>query len=651
MSDIIRLLPDAIANQIAAGEVIQRPASAVKELLENAIDAGSTKIQLIIKNAGKTLIQVIDNGSGMSETDARLCFERHATSKIQEAKDLFAIRTLGFRGEAMASIAAIAQVELKTRLHGEALGIRVLIEGSKVKIHEPCQCPAGTSLAIKNLFFNVPARRNFLKSNPVETRHIVDEFQRVAFANPKIAFSLHHNEVEIFRLPAAKLRRRVVGILGSNFNERLVPIEEGTDFLRIYGFVGKPQYARKSRGEQYFFVNERFIKSSYLNHAVVTAYEGLLSDKNYPLYVIFIDIDPARIDVNVHPTKQEIKFDDEKVIYTFINAAVKRALGVYNVMPTLDFEQNISADFLQAMSRPAQKQGSKEAKQQRSEEVEQYSPSNFQQTNSQANQFTSKPARKQSSSATSQFSNKSTNQQTNKPVNWQALYQTEEVNLSPEQIQTITIESKLNQQSTLEIGETEKEGQQALTQIHYRYILSQIKSGFILIDQQLAHERILFERYNHQLEKQKGVSQKLLFPQTITLPPADALLLKEILADVNALGYDVQEFGQNTFVVHGIPSDLSMLAKKGNEQQIIESLLEQYQANLQELKIDKRSSLARSMAYNMAIKRGQSLSVEEMKALADQLFACEMPYVAPNGQPTFITQKLDALEKQFERKN
>ena len=315
MADVIQLLPDSIANQIAAGEVIQRPASVVKELMENSIDAGSTQIKLIIKDAGKTLIQVIDDGCGMSETDARMSFERHATSKIRTAKDLFAIKTMGFRGEAMASIAAIAQVEMKTRKHNEDVGVRLTIEGSEIKSQEPCQCNAGTSLSIKNLFYNVPARRNFLKTTTVEMRHIIDEFQRVALANPDIFFSLHHNGTEVFHLPESNLRQRIVNMFGQNSNKKLVPVLEETDALRLEGFVGKPEFAKKTRGEQFFFVNKRFIKSGYLNHALMGAYEDVLSKDTYPLYVIFIEIDPARIDINVHPTKQEIKFDDERLVY------------------------------------------------------------------------------------------------------------------------------------------------------------------------------------------------------------------------------------------------------------------------------------------------------------------------------------------------
>ncbi|MCB0633464.1 MAG: DNA mismatch repair endonuclease MutL, partial [Lewinella sp.] len=339
MADVIQLLPDAIVNKIAAGEVIQRPASVVKELMENAIDAGSSSVKLVVKDSGKTLIQVIDDGCGMSETDARMALERHATSKIRQAEDLFAIRTMGFRGEAMASIAAVAQMEIRTRRRQDELGTRILIEGSEIKTQEACQCDAGTSISVKNLFFNIPVRRNFLKSNTVEMRHILDEFQRIALANPDIFFSLHHNNTEVFHLPPSNLRQRVVNVFGTPYNKRLVPVEEETDAMKLSGFISKPEFAKKTRGEQFFFVNQRFIKSAYLNHAVLTAYEDLLPSDTYPLYVVFIDIDPGKIDINVHPTKQEIKFEDDRLIYNYLKVAIRHSLGKYKVMPTLDFDQ------------------------------------------------------------------------------------------------------------------------------------------------------------------------------------------------------------------------------------------------------------------------------------------------------------------------
>lgn len=645
MSDIIKLLPDAIANQIAAGEVVQRPASVVKELMENAIDAKANKIQLIFKDGGKTLIQVIDDGIGMSETDARMCFERHATSKIKKADDLFSLATLGFRGEAMASIAAVAQVSLKTRQHENDLGTHIDVYGSEVKRQEICQCPPGTNTSVKNLFYNVPARRNFLKSIPVETRHIVDVFQRIVLANPKISFSLVNNGIEIFQLPPTNLRKRIVGLLGSNYNERLVPVQEDMNFIRIYGFIGKPEFARKTRGEQFFFANERFIKSNYLNHAVVTAYEQLIPPKHHPLYVLFIDIEPQRIDVNVHPTKTEIKFDDEKVIYTFVNAAVRRALSANSITPTIDFDHNINFDYVPPM--PKLKDINKN--------TEQVPPTTNTGSNTKQTQHTN--------SHTSKQDNTDHYYQHKKPSipnNWEELYKTNDLIIdkqdnaendatnSPDNngTTTITLQSKINNNSRLHF---EKEGDQLPPyQVHKQYILSAIKSGFVLIDQQAAHERILFEKYIKALANRNVVSQQLLFPQTIQLNRVDAEILKELLPTINNLGYDLQLFGQNSFVLQGVPTDLN---QTGNEQKLIEELLEQYKLNVGQLKDSKQKYIAMIMARNNAVKKGQRLSIKEMQALTNELFACETPQISPKGYPTYVLYSLDAIEKQFKTKN
>lgn len=645
MADVIQLLPDAIANQIAAGEVVQRPASVVKELLENSIDAGSTHIQLIIKDAGKKLIQVIDDGDGMSETDARLCFERHATSKIRNVNDLFSIYTLGFRGEAMASIAAVTKVVLKTCPKNQELGTHIVIEGSEVKVQDACQTPKGTSIAVKNLFYNVPARRNFLKSRPVETRHIVEEFQRIALANPKIFFSFHNNDVKIFHLPPASLRRRIVGLFGHNFNERLVPLEEETDVVRIYGFIGKPKFARKTRGEQYFFVNERFIKSNYLNHAVVSAYEEILPPKTYPLYVIFIDVDPARIDVNVHPTKQEIKFDDEKIVYTFVHAAVKRALGAYSVTPAIDFSQNVNLGVSPTAKISLKPKENNQKLKPITLPTKETSRTKLAPTeNSNPKPVPTKQLKTQS--ITTNKTNGAKHKTNKVPKNWQEIYKTATINPAHK---TITIRSDFSKQANLEVENKEKveDKKRMPYQLHNQYILSQIKSGFILINQQAAHTRVLYEKYINILEKTKGSTQQLLFPKTIILPPIDAELLQEILPDVNELGYDIQGFGHNTFIIHGVPSDLS---NKGDEQAVIDGLIEQFKQNKGALKLDKRAFLARIMAESNAIKIGQALNVEEMKNLVDQLFACATPYVAPNGRSTFVRYNLVDIERQFERK-
>ncbi|MDZ4844944.1 MAG: DNA mismatch repair endonuclease MutL [Chitinophagales bacterium] len=606
MSDIIHLLPDAIANQIAAGEVIQRPASAVKELVENSIDAGSTSVTLIVKDAGKTLLQVVDNGCGMSETDARMSFERHATSKISSVDDLFAIRTKGFRGEALASVAAVAQVELKTRRQEDEIGTAILIEGTEVKSQEPCQTTAGTSISVKNLFYNVPVRRNFLRSNPVEMRHILEEFQRIALAHPDIFFSAFNNDIEIFHLKPGNLRQRITSVFGSSHNERLVPVNEQSGIVKITGFVGKPDFARKTRGEQYFFVNNRFIRNNYLNHAVFVNYDDLLPENSYPFFVLFIDIDPASIDINVHPTKQEIKFEDDKLVYGFVRAAVRHALAKYSVTPTLDFDQEDSFNQLHA---------------QRLRQERNFTP----------------PTAPIESAPRKDFYPKSEKPST---AGWEQLY---EVAMKPDEEVTVL--------SRLSLPETEEEEilQKAQTQpiqIHNRFILSQIKSGFIVIDQQAAHERILFEKYLRSLNQHVQGSQKQLFPKTVNFSPDDAMLLRQILPEINALGFDVQEFGSDAFVVHGLPSDI----EEGDEQEMLERLLENYKNNLDVLRLDRRQGLARSLAQQASIKAGKQLSVKEMQTLIDELFACEQPYIAPNKRNTFLTFDFEELEKRFTQK-
>ena len=627
MADVIQLLPDSIANQIAAGEVVQRPSSAVKELLENAVDSGASRIQLIVKDAGKVLIQVIDNGCGMSETDARMCFERHATSKIRSADDLFLIKTMGFRGEALASIAAVAQVELKTRRAIDEVGAKIVIEASEVKSHEPEQCPQGTSIQVKNLFYNVPARRSFLKSNPIEMKHIMEDFQRIALANPDIYFSLHHNDAELFHLPAANLKQRIIGIFGAGFSKNLVPVREETDAVVFSGYVGKPEFAKKTRGEQLFFVNRRFIKSSYLQHAVLTAYEDLLPKDSFPLFVIFLEIDPARIDVNVHPTKTEIKFDDERLIYNYLKVAVRHSLGQYSVTPTLDFEQETGLN----RSIPTHSSTSTYM-----ETV----PSNFANRDSKSERSASVNFSKPDSLHSSNLRN------------WQKLFDglerdekaASDDDLRPQSEKMAGITLETFSEATLDdesnsFSKLHKEPYQ----IHNRYIVSQIKSGFMLIDQQAAHERILYERYL-QLFDQTGVStQAELFPKTVTLSVADSEILKEILPDLNRLGFDIAEFGQNTFVIHGIPAEMK---QGGSEQQIVENLIEQFKLNVN-LSLDLKEKIARAMSKSAATKRGKILDVREMRSLIDQLFACAIPFHSPSGTKCFITYDLEELEKLF----
>ena len=619
--DIIRLLPDNIANQIAAGEVIQRPASAVKELLENSIDSGATHIKLIVKQAGKSLVQVIDNGCGMSETDARMSFEKHATSKIRAAEDLFNIRTMGFRGEALASIAAIAQVELKTKQTGEQLGTSIEIEGMKILKQEPCQTPEGTYIAMKNLFFNVPARRNFLKSDTVELKNIIEEFQRIALAHPKIGFQLFNNDYEMYHLKAGNLKQRIVAMFGENYAGKIVPVEEKSYALHVYGFTGKPEFSKKTRGEQFIFVNNRFIKSPYLNHAVSMAFEQMLPQGSFPFYVLFLDIDPAKIDINVHPAKHEIKFEDEKLVYTFVNLGVKHALGAYSVSPTLDFNQehhlNNNDTFTQQprtwLEITQHATTTKDAK-------KFAPPSNFQPL---------------------------TTREENNLKNWEHAFDT--VGKTEDGRQKTEANTELGSASDFGLRTSDAEAYKEAVpphQIQRRYIVSQIKSGFILIDQQAAHERIMFERYLKLLDRNKNESQRQLFPQNLDLNAMDAQILHQLLPDINNLGFDIQEFGKNSFVIHGFPADLL----QGDEKKMIEELIEQYKMNLQITKLSKRENLAKSLAYSSSIKAGKKLSVEEMKTLIDELFACENAFNAPNGKFTFITLANDELEKRFENK-
>ncbi len=608
MEDIVKLLPDIIANQIAAGEVVQRPSSVVKELMENAVDAGANRVQLIVKDAGKTWIQVIDNGCGMTDTDARMSFERHATSKIRKPEDLYHIRTMGFRGEALASIAAVSQVEMRTRMEQNKVGTQLIIEAGVFISQEATAANPGTSITVKNLFYNVPARRNFLKSNAAETRHIIDEFQRVALAHPNISFTFHHNGAELFHLKEGNLRQRVVAMFGHPYNERLVPIEEKTTVLTIYGFIGKPETAKKMRGEQFLFVNNRFIKSHYLHHAIVTAYDEMIPSDAHPLYTIFLDIDPARIDVNVHPTKQEIKFDDEKIIYTFVHTAVKHSLGKYSVSPTLDFDQETAFSNMNQALQAAPKTISSETS----------APSSY---------TDARPPDKSSAS----------------PNYWKSLYEEAKQNKTT----VYTIPSKWEQEDRVLFNQEEQhqDGQVAF-QIHNQYILSQIKSGYIIADQQAAHERVLFDQYLKYLNGQKISTQQQLFPVQITLNQSDALLLADVMDELKQLGFDIHPFGGTTYVIHGVPSEVLT----GQEQEALEKILDAYKQS-QELKHNRREAVARAFAKLNCIKHGKSLSEKECRFLLDELFACENPYYTPDGSPTFITYSIRDLEKQFSGKS
>jgi DNA mismatch repair protein MutL len=616
VKDIIHLLPDNIANQIAAGEVIQRPGSAVKELLENAIDAGATRIKLIVNDAGKALIQVIDNGRGMSETDARMAFERHATSKISNIEDLFSIKTMGFRGEALASIAAVAQVELKSKRAEDELGTLVEIENSKIIKQEPCAATEGTSISMKNLFFNVPARRNFLKSNASELRYIVDEFIRVSMAFPNVFFSLTSNGQEVYHLEAGSSKQRIVQILGNSYNAKLVAVLEHTDYMNITGFIGKPETARKTRGDQYFFVNNRFIKSAYLNHAVNAAFEGLITKESYPSYVLYIDLDPAQIDINVHPTKQEIKFEDEKIVYAFVQAAVKHALAQFSIAPSLDFSLNADIQGLDAVNKPF--------------------------TNDQQNAAVS-------SSLYKTFSQKNQAHfiepnEKSELKHWKSFFTNTEKNSDPSiDNQTETGNQTVDVQSTntpfLNPDFTK------YFQIQNTYIVVTTSNGFLLVHQQLAHERILYEKYSNIAHGTQSVSQKSLFPVNLELAGSDVVLLTELLPELQIIGYQIEPFGQNSFVIQGTPADV--LA--GNEKHAIEMLLEQYKHFSNDIKFSKREKLVRCMSRQQAIRAGQLLDQKEMSALLTALFECNTSNITPTGSPTYLEYKGDYLERMFGR--
>ena len=606
--DKITLLPDNIANQIAAGEVIQRPSSAVKELLENAVDAGATEIKLIIQDAGKSLIQVIDNGSGMTETDARMCFERHATSKIKNIDDLFHIRTMGFRGEALASIAAVAQVELKTKKADEETGTYIEVENSVVKKQEPVAVSNGSSIAMKNLFFNVPARRNFLKSNAAELRHIIDEFTRVALSFPGIFFSLTSNGQQLFHFEAGSLKQRIVQLLGNHYNAKLVTVKEETDYMNIYGFVGKPETAKKTRGDQYFFVNNRFIKSAYLNHAVMNAYQEMIPSENFPLYVLFIDLDPAVVDVNVHPTKQEIKFEDEKIVYAFVQAAVKHALAQFSITPTLDFDLDASIQQLSSVQQPFTEERKSSA----------ISGSIFK-------GFTQKHQ--------AHFIEKNDKGELK---HWRDFYEDPESEV-PGKEPTLTSEISI-QHSSFNIQQDVE-----LTQLLNTYIIVPSGNAFLLIHQQSAHERVLYEQMRMASKNKPVAAQRSMFPVTLELVPADAALLEEIMPDLQQLGYLIEPFGKNSFVIQGTPADVDA----GNEKYIIDTLLEQYKHFSNEVKFSKREKIIRSLAKQQSVKAGTMLTEREMRQLVNDLFACEQPNITSDGNPTYLDFRQEQLERMF----
>ncbi|CAN5412121.1 DNA mismatch repair endonuclease MutL [soil metagenome] len=601
MPDIIRLLPDSIANQIAAGEVVQRPASVVKELMENSIDARATFIRLIIKEAGRVLIQVIDDGSGMSETDARMSLERHATSKIRAAEDLFTLRTMGFRGEALASIAAVSQFEMKTRQSQNELGTLLVVEGSDIKKQEPTACDKGTNISVKNLFFNIPARRNFLKSNPVEMRHILEEFQRLALAHPEISFSLIQGDEVVYDLTPGKLSQRIIALFGKSYQEQLAACQEETNLMKVTGYIGKPESARKTRGEQFIFVNQRFVRNNYLNHAITSAYENLLPDNSFPFYVLFLEIDPKHIDVNVHPTKTEIKFDDERAVYAVVRASVRQSLGSHNLTPALDYSADVNLvnkiGHMQALSREQYLE-------------EQLGSSSLQRSNLQ---------------------------------NWEKLFEGErppQSRLFNQQTEATSerFESSVNIRGINPVVE-----EQVVFQFQQKFLVRPVKNGLMIINQEAAHERILFEKFLLKMQRHSGTSLQSLFPQTISLSAADFTLVMEMEKEIKALGFQFDVFGKNTLVVTGMPAET--VGK--NEKELFEGLVEQFKQNQSSLSLQLNDNLAQSLARRASIKSGQKLSKEEMNSLVEGLFSCRNPNYSPDGNTTFFVIDTSKIENYF----
>ena len=712
MLDIIQLLPDAIANQIAAGEVVQRPASVVKELLENSIDAKATKIQVVVREAGKTLIQIIDNGLGMSTTDARMSFERHATSKIRTTEDIFNIRTMGFRGEALASIAAVAQVEMRTRREIDEMGILIEVEGSTLKKQESISTNIGTSIAVKNLFFNVPARRNFLKTNAVEMRHILDEFQRVALAHPQIEFILFHNDTEIYNLPEGKLSHRIVGIFGKSYREQLIDCEEETPLVRVSGYVGKPEQSKKTRGEQFFFANKRYIKHSYLHHAVVTAFDGLLPKEYNPFYVIFLEIEPIHIDINVHPTKTEIKFDDERTVYAIVQAAVRRALGSHNIAPVLDFDNDVNFN-LQKFAEKNNLIGNNNIENDFENNSENNSKNINKTTNNSNNlgNYVSNNNRVFSSGFSSdnykevlsqeklenQEKNKEKNQnnqenntennqkndlksyektptQKSNVDNWQKIYQNFKDNIPEENItknvlfeennaqnyfknnlnnnenndnnyqnnDNENIKSEITFRSSIDNFAGDGEDTKATFQLNNRYIVTQIRSGLMLIDQHLAHQRILYDRYLLLLTNKKGVSQQLLFPIKIIFNPADFAILEEMKEEILGLGFVFDVIKTGEIMLLGIPAGIP----SENEKNILESLIEQFKMHQSEITLDTYEQIARALAQRTAIRQVK-LAPMEINSLIAQLFASSNPNYTPIGEKIIVTLDMGRVAQLF----
>ncbi len=638
MSDIIQLLPDSVANQIAAGEVIQRPASMLKELVENAIDAGSTDIKIIIKDAGRTLVQVIDNGCGMSATDARLAFERHATSKIKNVNDLFAIRTMGFRGEALASIAAVAQTELKTKKHGDELGTHLVLSGSEVQKQEVINCPTGSNFIVRDLFFNVPARRRFLKKDSTELRHIITEFQHVVLANPDISFSLEHNNMPMFQLPVSNLRQRIINMTGKTMNSQLVPVETNTTLIQIHGFIGKPEAARKSSGDQFLFVNQRYMRHPYMHKAITEAYSNLILPNTIPAYFLYFEVDPKIIDINIHPTKTEIKFEDERAIWHILHATIKESLGKHNMVPTIDF------DTVDKMDIPVHNKNS---------DLDDPSVK----LNPHFNPFDTPTPDSSSFGGPSLNSPAGGKGRSNvsTPKGWEQLYDDfeSEKGSMPFEAETVTQTVTTSNwdtpaqahQHTLEpqYDNTGAKPGASCFQFKNKYILTAGKSGLMMIDQKRAHERILFERLMRYITKQQSMTQQSLFPEQLEFNAEDALVVRELMADLKLFGLDMKEPKTNIFEVSGMPVNM----EKMNPKLLIDQIIEDYKSGEVDLEADLKERIARLMARQSSIKSGQALRTEEMDELIGQLFTCEVPNYSPDGKPIISILSNQEIEIRF----
>ena len=616
MSDIIHLLPDTVANQIAAGEVIQRPASVIKELVENAIDAEAHEVHLLVTDAGKTSIQVIDDGKGMSETDARLSFERHATSKIRQASDLFALHTMGFRGEALASIAAVAEVELKTRLAGKELGTRLVLAGSKVELQETVTCPQGSNFLVKNLFFNVPARRKFLKANSTELSNILAEFERIALVHPEVAFYLYSNDTEVFNLPVMPLRQRIMSVFGKKMNQQLLSVEVETSLVKISGFIAKPETARKKGAHQYFFVNGRYMRHPYFHKAVMDAYEQLIPAGEQISYFIYFDVDPANIDVNIHPTKTEIKFENEQAIWQILSAAVKESLGKFSAIPSIDFDTEDMPDM------PAYEQTDTAAP----PKVHYNTDFNPFQASAPTHSEPSQPG----------YARRASN-------DWEALYagvsRASKMNEPDDDL--LPDEEEVIPPLPTEEPVVEKGAQHF--QLKGRFILTSVKSGLMLIDQHRAHVRVLFDRYMEQIRTRNGVSQGVLFPEVVELPPSEATVLESLTDDLTAVGFDLTPLGGGSYAVNGVPAGIEGLSPVELIRNMVHTAMEKG-GNVRE---EVQTILALTLARSAAIVYGQVLSEEEMANLVDSLFACPTPGYTPDGKTVLITVKEEDIERRF----